>query len=158
MEEAAKLLKGVSLKPLRLASGDPEMRSLGALGIDYGWLVSAVMSASDPHYALIDSGATNALRQAESHELQSSQVIKVDLASGATELHVNEQGTLLSASPCQVILPAGYLVQMGFAITWKKGNCVIKRRDQRPLEVKLVKGCPLVSKERIICYGNTSSA
>ena len=51
MEEAAKLLKGVSLKPLRLASEGPGMRSLGALGIDHGWLVSAVTSASDPHYA-----------------------------------------------------------------------------------------------------------
>ena len=46
-----------------------------------------------------------------------------------------------------MILPAGYLVQMGFSIVWKKGQCVVKRRDRRPLEVKLVKGCPLVSRE-----------
>ena len=128
MEEAAKLLKGVSLKPLRLAGEGQRAESLGALGIDHGWLVSAVASASDPHYALIDSGATNALRPAEPHELESSQVIKVDLASGATELHINSQGTLLSTSPCQVIVPAGYLIQMGFVIVWKNGRCVIKKR------------------------------
>ena len=109
MEEAANLLKGVSLKPLRLASEDPEVCSVASFGIDRGWLLNAVMSASDPHYALIDSGATNALRPAEPQELEGSQVIKVDLASGATELHVNGQGTLLSTARCQVIIPAGYL-------------------------------------------------
>ena len=36
---------------------------------------------------------------------------------------------------------------MGFSITWKLGTCVVKRRDRRPLEVKLVKGCPLIPKD-----------
>ena len=114
MAEAAKLLKGVSLKPIRMADEDFSMQVLGSLRIDKGWLISAVTSASDPQYALIDSGATNALRPADSEELKGSRVIRVDLASGAAELHVNRQGTLLSATPCQVILPAGYLVQMVF--------------------------------------------
>ena len=35
----------------------------------------------------------------------------------------------------------------GFSVVWKKGRCVVKRKDRRPLEVKLVKGCPLVSRE-----------
>ena len=141
MAEAARLLKGVSLKPLRPSGLEVEPQELGELGIDRGWLISAVTSASDPSFALIDSGATNALRPAQSDELGRSKGIKVDLASGVAELHVNRQGTLLSAAPCQV---AGYLVQMGYSITWKKGNCVVKKKGGRPLEVKLVKGCPLL--------------
>ena len=39
------------------------------LGIDRGWLMTAIASASDPAYALVDSGATNALRPAEEGEL-----------------------------------------------------------------------------------------
>ena len=109
--------------------------------------MSAVTSASDPLYALVDSGATNALRPGDPQELRGSRVIRVDLASGATELHVNRYGTLLSTSPCQVILPAGYLVQLGYTIAWKQKRCVIRRRGETPLAVKVVKGCPLISRE-----------
>ena len=70
------------------------------------------------------------------------------MASGGTELHVNRYGTLLSTAPCQVIVPAGYLVQLGFSIAWKKKDCVIKRGGERPLEVKVVKGCPLISRDK----------
>ena len=93
--EAAKLLKGVSLKPLRPRASE-EVVDPGQLGISHGWLMSAVTNASDPLFALVDSGATNALRQAEGDELSHSKVISVDLASGATRLHINGQGTLLS--------------------------------------------------------------
>ena len=143
--EAAKLLKGVSLKPLRRDGDEGAFREWG---IDRGWLMSAVASASDPNYTLIDSGATNALRPSMGDELGSAQLIKVDLASGSSQLHVNRFGTLLSEQPCQVILPAGYLVQLGFSITWRKKGCVVKRRGQPSLDVTIVKGCPLISREQ----------
>ena len=103
--------KGVSLKPVRAVEGFAESWSadLEALGIDKSWLMPAVSSASDPMYALVDSGATNALRPAAGEEIEHARVIRVDLASGGTELHVNRHGTLLNRTPCQVILPAGYL-------------------------------------------------
>ena len=72
----------------------------------------------------------------------------MDLASGVTELHINKCGTLLSSVPCQVIIPAGYLVQLGFTIAWKWKGCVIRRRGRVPLEVKVVKGCPLIAREK----------
>ena len=56
MAEAAKLLKGVSLKPIRMADEDSSVQVFDGLRIDRGWLISAVTSASDPQYALIDSG------------------------------------------------------------------------------------------------------
>ena len=133
--EAAKLLKGVSLKPLHL--GD----------VDELWIRSALASASNPDYCLIDSGATNALRPAGEEELSEGRVIRVDLASGVADLRINAHGTLLHAGPCQVILPANYLVQLGFSIVWKRKGCRIKHPKKGCLEVTVVKGCPLVSKE-----------
>ena len=77
LAEAAKLLKGGSLKAVHVEAGD-----IGA-----SWLLSVIESASDSSFALIDSGATNALRPATKEELQ---VIRVDLASGTAELRVNQ--------------------------------------------------------------------
>ena len=147
MAEAAKLLKGVSLKPLQVPELGEPLVALREFGLDGSWVRSAISSASDPKYALVDSGATNALRPATGKELSSSRTIKVDLASGVTQLHVNQHGTLLSASPCQVTIPAGYLVQLGFSILWKKTSCSMKRKDRQPLEVKVVKGCPLIPRD-----------
>ena len=63
--EAARLLKGVSLKPVRVG-GDLAMPAASeAPEVDQGWLRSAVSHASDPGFALVGSGATNALRQAK---------------------------------------------------------------------------------------------
>ena len=151
--EAAKLLKGVSLKPISLVEMVDEGQDLSRfaclseLGIDESWLRAAVVNAADQLFALVDSGATNALRPAKEGELARARVIKVDLASGGTELHVNCWGTLLSASPCQVIVPAGYLVQLGFGLTWRKKGCVIRRKGEASLPVTVVKGCPLIPRE-----------
>ena len=134
--EATKLLKGVSIRAVRVSSD-----------LDLAWLRSALTSASDPNYCLIDSGATNALRPAGAEELQTCQAIKVDLASGTTELRINGHGTLLHNGACQVILPASYLVDLGYTISWKKKGCRIKHSKKGILEVSVVRGCPLVSKE-----------
>ena len=128
------MLKGVSLKPL-------------SVEVDESWIRSALASASNPDYCLIDSGATNALRPAVEEELREGRAIRVDLASGVTELRINNHGTLLHAGPCQVILPASYLIQLGFSIVWRQKGCRIKHPKKGCLEVTVVKGCPLVSRE-----------
>ena len=148
LAEAAKLLKGVVLKPLRTGEDLVPARGARVYDGDFGWLCSAIANASDSRFALVDSGATNALRQAKWGEIEVSRVIKVDLASGATELHVNKHGTLLSQSACQVIIPAGYLVQLGYTITWKHKGCLIRRGRAETLSVEVVKGCPLILKEK----------
>ena len=147
LAEASKILKGVTLKPCQVNDFESEVDGAPKESLDLGWLVGAIASASDPAYALVDSGATNALRPARPGELATSRVIQVDLASGAAELHISRHGTLLSAGPCQVILPAGYLVQLGYTISWKKKGCVIRKPREGVLEVKVVKGCPLISRE-----------
>ena len=147
LAEAAKILKGLSLRTCRVSEPTGEVESPMELGLDLGWLVSAVASASDHSMALVDSGSTNALRPAQEGELSTARIIRVDLASGAAELHISKHGTLLSAHPCQVIIPAGYLVQLGYTISWKSKGCVIQRPGGGHLEVKVVKGCPLISRE-----------
>ena len=133
--EAAKLLKGVSI------------RALGVDELDLSWVCSALTSVSDTAYCLVDSGATNALRPADRMELDACRVIKVDLASGTTELRVNDYGTLLHSGACQVIIPAAYLIELGFSISWRRKGCRIKHPTKGLLEVTVVKGCPLIPKE-----------
>ena len=93
LAETAKILKGVSLKPLKVLEGDWDE---GELHVTEEWLFSAISGVSDQRYALVDSGATNALRQAEPGELLESKRIRVELASGVADLHVTSQGTLLT--------------------------------------------------------------
>ena len=133
--EAAKLLKGVSLRAARVDD------------LDVSWIRSALSSASDPEYCLIDSGATNALRPASAAELHGCRIIHVDLASGGTDLRINSHGTLLHAGHCQVILPANYLVELGYSITWRRRGCKVRHPKQGALDVVVVKGCPLIPKE-----------
>ena len=105
--EATRLLKGVSPRALRFEDCEGNL----------AWIRSALTNASNPEFCLLDSGATNALRPASKEELGTCRVIHVDLASGGTELMINECGTLstlLHPGPCQVVLPANYLVQMVF--------------------------------------------
>ena len=144
--EAAKLLKGVSIKPLRLESQPVMTGRVDLSCVDASWLLS-VTGVSDCSYALVDSGATNALRPAEDSELRAGRVIRVDLASGTAELRINDFGTLLHAGQCQVILPAAYLVDLGFTIAWRKRGCVIRHPKKGRLDVVVVKGCPLIPKE-----------
>ncbi|CAE7887157.1 GIP, partial [Symbiodinium necroappetens] len=134
--EATKLLKGVALRAIGVEEGP-----------DWSWVRSALASASNPEYCLIDSGATNALRPAEADELKAGKVIRVDLASGTTELRINEFGTLLHGGQCQVILPASYLVDLGYSISWKRKGCTVKHPKQGGLQVIVVKGCPLIPRE-----------
>ena len=127
LAEAAKLLKGVTLKAVHVEAGD----------IDASWLLSVIESASDSNFALIDSGATNALRPATKEELQTCRVIRVDLASGTAELRVNQYGTLLHDGACQVIVPAGYLIEMGYSIKWHRRGCRVKHPSKGTLDVHL---------------------
>ena len=80
-------------------------------------------------------------------EADHRKVIRVDLASGGTELRINDFGTLLHKGDCQVILPASYLVDLGYNISWKRGGCKVKHRRFGSLEVTVVKGCPLIPRE-----------
>ena len=142
--EATRLLKGVSLRVVHVR----DESSLTECGISQAWLQSVIQSASDQRWALIDSGATHGLRPvACGAELEGSKAITVDLASGATQLHINAYGTLLTEGPSQVIVPAGYLVEMGYRVSWGRKGCSVRHPKEGSLEVTVHKGCPLIPRE-----------
>ena len=72
LAEAAKILKGVSLKACQLKDSELAVEGSEELEVDLGWLVSAVTSASDHSMALVNSGATTALRPAREGELSTA--------------------------------------------------------------------------------------
>ena len=46
-----------------------------------------------------------------------------------------------------MIIPAGYFIDLGYTIAWKRKGCRVKHPKRGSLEVAVVKGCPLIPKE-----------
>ena len=69
--------------------------------------------------ALLDGGATHALRQARSHEKSNLTAAEVELACGSTVLY-KHPGTsaLLTLDPVEPITPLRMLVNAGFVVKW----------------------------------------
>ena len=75
--------------------------------------------------ALLDGGATHALRTAVSKEEYNSAIpIKVELAAGEAVLRqIPETGLLLTEGPTQTIVPLGKVMLLGYSVTcsgWKR--------------------------------------
>ena len=69
--------------------------------------------------ALLDGGATHALRQARPHERDNLTAVEVELACGSTVLH-KHAGTsaILTLEPVEPIIPLRMLVDAGFVVRW----------------------------------------
>ena len=52
-----------------------------------------------------------------------------------------------------MIILAGYLVQLGYVISWRSKGCAIQRPGEGKLEVKVVKGCTDSSRSRVVFAG-----
>ena len=103
-------------------------------------------------YALVDSGATHALRRANGpDEWSLATPVIVHLAGGeVVELRMNKAGTLLvpeghhtrstSSSP---IVPLGALVGvLGYSMEWKGSKCRLVGREGDVLSLRVKDGCP----------------
>ena len=99
--------------------------------------------------ALLDGGATHALRPAASEEEYEEAVpIRVELASGETVLRqVIATGTLLSTGDTQIIVPLGKLMMLGFSVKWDQEGFVLKSPDGESVETTLDGQCPTVTAE-----------
>ena len=98
-------------------------------------------------FALLDGGATNALRKARPEEMQKLVPTTVELAHGTTTLYrVPGHQTLLSTSEVEPIIPLGWLVQGGYHIDWSKDRCVIQHPERGPLACELRAGCPVMDR------------
>ena len=76
-------------------------------------------------WALIDGGATHALRTAKPHEIADAEKVQVELASGSVWLmrHPSHR-TLLSAEEIEPILPVHMLLERGYKLDWQRHHCI----------------------------------
>ena len=111
-------------------------------------------------FALIDSGATHALRKANSQEewSEASPVI-VNLAGGeSVGLRMNTAGTILvpissrtTASSMAPIVPLGALVsQLGYTMTWRKTKCRLEGKNGEVITLRVRDGCPEVTEHEAL--------
>ena len=79
----------------------------------------------DCKVALLDGGATHALRQGSAAELRDGQPVSVEFVHGWPNHAVSRDGcsTLLSKEPIEVILPMRLLVENGDQVKWSSNEC-----------------------------------
>ena len=95
--------------------------------------------------ALLDGGATHALRQAKPSELSDLRPVEVEMAVGKVTLHkVPYHDTLLSLEPVEPIIPLTMLVDEGFTITWSRNGCEIEHPRYAKLACTCQQGCPVM--------------
>ena len=114
----------------------------------------------DNTYALVDSGATHALRQAAStEEWSQASPVRVNLAGGETvDLRMNTAGTILvprgsltSAKATTPIVPLGALVsQLGYTMTWGNTKCRLEGRNGEVIQLKVREGCPEITEHEAL--------
>ncbi|CAE7879884.1 GIP, partial [Symbiodinium necroappetens] len=73
--------------------------------------------------------------------------LKVELACGSCDLHVNSAGTLLSAHPVTPIVSVAALLELGYKINWTKENCQVSHPRRGQLQVDASSGCPEIEFE-----------
>ncbi|CAE7239682.1 unnamed protein product [Symbiodinium sp. CCMP2456] len=105
-------------------------------------------------YALVDSGATHALRRAASEdEWSASHPVVVNLAGGESiSLRMNDAGTILVPSTASdagggaPIVPLGALVgQLGYTMTWSGTKCRLEGRQGECFNLRVRDGCPEIA-------------
>ena len=105
----------------------------------------------DCKVALLDGGATHALRQGSAAELREAQPVAVELAHGRTTLYrKNGSSTLLSKEPIEVILPMRLLVENGYQVKWSANECVIAHPVKGNLKCWRRQGCPVMREDEAL--------
>ena len=133
LKEAADLLKSLKVQSMKAV----RLKSVGE-GV-YG---------APGEFALLDGGATNALRKAREDEAEFMVPTTVELAHGTTTLYrVPGHQTLLSRTDVEPIIPLGWLVQGGYHIDWGREKCIIQHPERGPLRCELRAGCPVMQRE-----------
>ena len=103
--------------------------------------------------ALLDSGATHALRGASEWERSTTKNVDVTLAGeGKARMQQSEAGTLLvdSETPgLQTIVPLGKVIStLGYALSWTPEGCWLVCPDGKKEKLHLRNGCPEIEEEK----------
>ena len=113
---------------------------------------AAMYTMTTPGEVLLDSGATHALRPAQSQEeWDQASPVTVSLADGSTErFRMKSPGRTLLARPGQEtswILPLGGIARVGFKVEWMEDECKLLDPRGKRIQVMVRDGCPMISKE-----------
>ena len=135
MKEAASLLKS--------------LRSIRALQLKQ---IAGRDGSEEPLVALLDGGATHALREAKEWEREGLRPVKVELAQGSTTLYRRDDlpATLLSLEPVEPIIPLRLLVERGYSISWSCQGCSIRFGGGQSLDTWLRNGCPVMNRAKAL--------
>ncbi|CAL1162674.1 unnamed protein product [Cladocopium goreaui] len=102
-------------------------------------------------YALLDGGATHALRQAKSSEVPHLWPVQVEMAMGSVTLYrCAAHNTLLALNNVEPIIPLRLLVDHGFKIDWQKDRCDISHPKHGNLQCVRRQGCPVMDRSEAL--------
>lgn len=136
MTEVASLMKSLrAMKAIQLryleASSEDDERSL-----------------DERKVALVDGGATHALRRGTREELAKSSPITVELAKGSTTLFkMPGCSTLFAEEDVEPIIPVRLLIDHGYQIRWDKAGCVITHPLHGSVKSWRRSGCPVMERD-----------
>eukprot|EP00438_Fugacium_kawagutii_P034049 Skav232724 [mRNA] locus=scaffold1843:794:1699:- [translate_table: standard] len=98
--------------------------------------------------ALLDGGATHALRQGAPAELQGAEPVEVELAHGSTVLFKREGSqTLLAREDVEPIIPLRLLIENGYKMTWTTDGVQIKHPQHGAIRCWRRQGCPVMDRQ-----------
>ena len=101
--------------------------------------------------ALVDGGATHALRRGAKSELENSEPVTVELAHGSTVLRKKKScSTLLTSDDIEPILPVRLLIDHGFNLTWTSSGINIHHPRRGALRCWKRQGCPVMHREEAL--------
>ena len=137
---------GASALMGEVASLMKSLRSIKAVQVKF--LEGRVDGEAEEKVALLDGGATHALRQGSEKELLEAEPIEVELAYGKAVLFKKcGSNTLLSREPVEPIIPLRLLVDQGYVIDWSSNSCRIKHPERGEVQCWRRQGCPVLSEE-----------
>ena len=124
------------------------LRSIKALQMKFAKTLEEGAEAGAGRTALLDGGATHALRKGTPEELRDAEAVEVELACGSTTLFRRKgSSTLLSREEVEPIIPLRLLIDQGYAITWNRSGCVICHPVDGVVKCWMRNGCPVMERE-----------
>ena len=128
--KSLRAMKAIQLRYLEASSEDEER------GLD------------DRKVALVDGGATHALRRGTREELAKSSPITVELAKGSTTLFkMSGYSTLFAEEDVEPIIPVRLLIDHGYQIKWDMAGCVITHPLRGSVKSWRRAGCPVMCRD-----------
>ena len=138
LQEATKLLRSLNI---------PSVKMISLQEVTTG-------SLEKNNQVLLDSGATHALRKAESvEEWNEADPTLVALAQGTTSrLRIKKGTNILLADPTDDsfgsgILPMGMLSRIGFSVKWTDDGCQLHGVNGEMVEADVSNGCPMLESQ-----------